>query len=233
MNKHLTLLLFIGLVWGQNTFKNESKFDRVVSKGGTIYLGEFSRIKKGIVYFKPTKTSAFQGIPISQIQSLKLKDGKTIIKNGNVNKIRTVVDYEKLSIEEKAIYDAKKDAKKWLAYPPLALIGAGGLATATFYIGEDIFDMSDESILFPSIFGGSLGAVGTYYLFDKRGLEVIEAEDIQVYEKFYLEVFKKRKLKNIITSSSIVGITAFVGAWIIFSSFDMSGYDACFDPRCN
>ena len=30
------------------------------------------------------------------------------------------------------IYDeAKKDAKRWVAYPPLALIGAGGLATAT------------------------------------------------------------------------------------------------------
>ena len=143
----------------------------MVSKGGRIYLGELSRIEKSLVYFKPTKASAFQGISLSQIQSLKLKDGNTIIKNGNLTKIRTVVDYEKLSVEEKAIYDAKKDAKKWLVYPPLALIGAGGLATATFYIGEDIFDMSDESILFSLIFGGSLGAVGSYYLFDKKILK--------------------------------------------------------------
>ena len=112
----------------------------MVSKGGTIFLGEFSRIEKSVVYFKPTKALAFQGVPINQIQSLKLKDGKTIIKNGNVNKIRTVVDHEKLSLEEKAIYnDAKKDSKRWLAYPPLALIGAGSLATATFSIGENIF----------------------------------------------------------------------------------------------
>ena len=205
----------------------------MVSKGGRIYLGEFSRIEKSIVYFKSTKASAFQGISLSQIQSLKLKDGNTIIKNGNLTKIRTVVDYEKLSVEEKAIYDAKKDAKKWLVYPPLALIGAGGLANAIFYIGEDIFNISDESILFPSIFGGFLGAVGSYYLFDKKNLEVIKTEDIQLYEKFYSEEFKKMKLKSIIISTSIVGLTAVAGAWMFFSSLDMSGYDACFDPRCD
>ena len=54
MMKHFTLLLFIGLVLGQNTFKNESEFDKMVSKGGRIYLGELSRIEKSIVYFKPT-----------------------------------------------------------------------------------------------------------------------------------------------------------------------------------
>ena len=232
VTKHLTLLLFIGLASGQNTNEIESDFDRMVSKGGTIYLGEFSRIEKNTIYFKPTKASAFQGVPINQVQSLKLKDGQTIIKNGNVNKIRTVVDYEKLSIEEKAIFDSKRDAKRWLAYPPLALIIAGGLGTATFFIGEDIFDMSDESILFPSIFVGSLGAVGFYYLFDKRNFEIIKTGDDYLYEKLYLEEFKKRKIKNIITSSGVVGATALIGAWIILSSFDMSGYDACFDPRC-
>ena len=36
--------------------------------------------------------------------------------------------------EIKAVYDAEKDAKKWLAYPPLGLISAAGLATTTFFI---------------------------------------------------------------------------------------------------
>ena len=40
-----------------------------------------------------------------------------------------------LSIKEEAVLDAKGDAKKWLAYPPLALISAGGLGTATFFVG--------------------------------------------------------------------------------------------------
>ena len=112
MTKHLTLLLFIGLAWGQDNLKKESDFDRLVSKGGTVFLGEFSRIEKSVAYFKPTKASAFQGVPINRIQSLKLKNGKTIIKNGNVNKIRTVVDHEKLSLEEKVFMMMQKRMQK-------------------------------------------------------------------------------------------------------------------------
>jgi len=240
MTKHLPLLLFIGLAWGQDNLKKESDFDKLVSKGGTIFLGEFSRIEKSVVYFKPTKASAFQGVPISRIQSLKLKNGKTIIKNGDVNKIRTVVDYEKFSLEEKAIYDdAKKDAKRWLAYPPLALIGAGGLATATFFIGEDIFEINDEDILLPSIIGGgSLGMIGSYYLFnklDKNKIEAIDSFDNEDYEKLYLQEFKKRKSENIISSGTLVGLATGLTVLLLFESFGggMGGYNACFDPRCD
>ena len=240
MTKHLTLLLFIGLAWGQDNLKKESDFDRLVSKGGTVFLGEFSRIEKSVVYFKPTKASAFQGVPITRIQSLKLKDGQTIIKNGNVNQIRNIVDNEKLSLEEKAIYDAaKKDAKRWLAYPPLALIGAGGLATATFFIGEDIFEINDEDILLPSIIGGgSLGMIGSYYLFnklDKNKIEAINSFDNEDYEKLYLQEFKKRKSENIISSGALVGLATGLTVFLLFESFSggMGGYDACFDPRCD
>ena len=235
MTKHLTLLLLIGLAWGQDNLKKESDFDKLVSKGGTIFLGEFSRIEKSVVYFKPTKASAFQGVPISRIQSLKLKNGKTIIKNGDVNKIRTVVDYEKLSLEEKAIYnDAKKDAKRWLAYPPLALIGVGGLATATFSIGENIFEIDDSDVLIPSIIGGgSLGMICSYYLFnklDKNKIEAINSFDNEDYEKFYLQEFKKRKSENIILSGSCVGLATGFAFLMFISSFNDFGGDFYFGP---
>ena len=238
MLKYLLPILFIGLAWGQNTSEIESDFDKLVSKGGTIFLGEFSRIEKSVVYFKPTKALAFQGVPINQIQSLKLKDGKTIIKNGNVNKIRTVVEYEKLSIEDKAIYnakkDARKDAKRWLAYPPLALIGAGGLATATFFIGEDIFEINDEDILLPSIIGGgSLGMIGSYYLFnklDKNKIEAIDSFDNEDYEKLYLQEFKKWKSENIILSGSCVGLATGFAFLMFISSFNDFGGDFYFGP---
>ena len=247
MAKHLILLvhrifpilLFIGLAWGQNNLKKESDFDKLVSKGGKIFLGEFSRIEKSVVYFKPTKALAFQGVPINRIQSLKLKDGQTIIKNGNVNQIRTVVDHEKFSLEEKAIYDdAKKDAKRWLAYPPLALIGAGGLATATFSIGENIFEVDDSDVLLPSIIGGgSLGMIGSYYLFnklDKNKIEAINSFDNEDYEKLYLQEFKKRKSENIILSGSLVGLATGLTVLLLFESTGGSwgGYDVCFDPQC-
>ena len=235
MCKYLLSILFIGLAWGQDNLKKESDFDKLVSKGGTIFLGEYSRIEGSVVYFKPTKASAFQGVPINQIQSLKLKNGKTIIKNGDVNKIRTVVDYEKLSLEEEAIYDdAKKDAKRWLAYPPLALIGAGGLATATFFIGEDIFEINDEDILLPSIIGGgSLGMIGSYYLFnklDKNKIEAINSFDNEDYEKLYLQEFKKRKSENIISSGTLVGLATGFAFLMFISSFNDFGGDFYFGP---
>ena len=248
MTKHLTLLvhrifpllLFIGLAWGQSNLKKESDFDKLVSKGGTIFLGEYSRIEGSVAYFKPTKASAFQGVPINRIQSLKLKDGQTIIKNGNVNKIRTVVDHEKLSLEEKAIYDAaKKDAKRWFAYPPLALIGAGGLATATFSIGENIFEVDDSDVLLPSIIGGgSLGMIGSYYLFnklDKNKIEAINSFDNEDYEKLYLQEFKRRKSENIILSGALIGLATGLTVLLLFESTvgGWGGYDVCFDPRCD
>ena len=87
MTKHLTLLLFIGLVWGQDNLKRESDFDRMVSKGGTIYLGEYSRIEKNIVYFKTAKAMASQGVPLNKVHTLQLSDGTIIINNGEINKI--------------------------------------------------------------------------------------------------------------------------------------------------
>ena len=87
MTKHLTLLLFIGLAWGQDSLKKESDFDKLVSKSGTIYLGEYSRIEKNVVYFKTAKAMASQGVPLNKVHTLQLNDGTTIINDGEINKI--------------------------------------------------------------------------------------------------------------------------------------------------
>ena len=72
---------------GQDSLKKESDFDKLVSKGGTIYLGEYSRIEKNIVYFKTAKAMASQGVPLNKVQTLQLSDGTIIINNGEINKI--------------------------------------------------------------------------------------------------------------------------------------------------
>ena len=87
MTKHLTLLLFIGLAWGKDNLKKESDFDKLVSKSGTIYLGEYSRIEKNVVYFKTAKAMASQGVPLNKVHTLQLSDGTIIINNGEINKI--------------------------------------------------------------------------------------------------------------------------------------------------
>ena len=141
-----------------------------------------------------------------------------------------------LSIKEEAVLDAKGDAKKWLAYPPLALISVGGLATATFFIGEDIYD---GDMLFPLIIGGgSLGIIGSYSLFnklDKKSIEAISSENNEDYKKVYSQEFKKRKSENIISSSVLVSLATGLTALLIIESFSggMGNYDACFDPRCD
>ena len=81
------IFLFIGLVWGQDSLKKESDFDKLVSNSGTIYLGEYSRIEKNIVYFKTAKAMASQGVPLKKVHTLQLSDGTIIINNGEINKI--------------------------------------------------------------------------------------------------------------------------------------------------
>ena len=112
MTKQFTLLLFIGLAWGQNTSEIESDFDKLVSKGGTIFLGELSKIEKSVVYFKTTNAMTSQGVPLNKIQILQLKDGTTIINDGEINKIDLdniedrkliVTENKKLTLEEKVL----------------------------------------------------------------------------------------------------------------------------------
>ncbi len=226
MTKHLKLLLFIGLAWGQDNFKIEPDFDKLVSKGGTIYLGEFSRIEKNTIYFKPTKASAFQGVPINQVQSLKLKDGKVIIKNGNVLSLIKDINYEKLSLEEKAIYDAKSDAGRWILYPPVALGTFGAMM-----LGSNEEPWEDLAAIF-AISAASLA--GPYYLFsrlDRKPTQNLKLKDEELYEKIYLKEFRKRKLINIIASSIV---TCTLGPILYFSSVSsgLGNYDVCFDPQC-
>ena len=87
MTRIFSILLFIGMVWGQDNLKKESDFDKLVSKGGTIFLGEYSRIEKSVVYFKTTNAMASQGVPLNKIKILQLRDGTTIINDGEINKI--------------------------------------------------------------------------------------------------------------------------------------------------
>jgi hypothetical protein len=108
MYRYLTILLFIGLAWGQDNFPYfpkidlfgwvdlgmfryiilllitgivwaQTEFDTLVLKDGTTYLGVYSKTEKEIVYFKPQNAFAFQPVPVQLIKRLKSKDGHYII----------------------------------------------------------------------------------------------------------------------------------------------------------
>ena len=101
---------------------------------------------------------AFQGVPTNRIWSLKLENGKTIIEDEYV-KIKTVLVYENLFLKDKAIYNAK-NARRWLAYPPLDLISAVGLGLYNFFICENGIEMSGKSAFITATFG--VGSLSSY-----------------------------------------------------------------------
>ena len=145
MTKHLTLLLFIGLAWGQD------------------------------------KTS------------VSSNDG-TFVDIEELNK-------EKLSIRERAIIDAKKDANNWVLYPPAAFLTFGAIMLGS---GEEPWEY------FPATLGISTASLTIPYLFFReltwKNTENFNSKDKKLYEKVYSKEFRKRKSIIIVFSSVATGV---------------------------
>lgn len=258
MRKAISILLIYSFVFGQietsksPTDKNAS--DKLVLNSRTDmgkyytvdHYGEFLGHKQDKIYFKPTNEVLLKQLRLKEIKELTQND-KVLIQNGKwkiePENIKTFtgtfidpeeINIEELSVEEKAIYDAKKDAKKWLAYPLLALISSGGLGAATFIASDEIANIEEEVGLILATIVGSLGLFGSYDLFsieDKKYIESKSADNIELYQQAYSKEFKDRKLKNTILMTSILGITAVAGYYNFRSNFSFgSGYDAYMGP---
>ena len=72
MKKYISLLLLIGFIYGN---KNN---DLLVYKNGLRYSGEFSRVEKNTVYFKPQGSPAFQQVYTYQLDRVELNSGKIL-----------------------------------------------------------------------------------------------------------------------------------------------------------
>jgi len=194
MRKYIVLLLITGTVWAQ------TDFDKLVLDDGTEFLGECAGVTENVVYFKPTGELAYQVVSISRIQSLQLKDGKTIIRDNYIKKW-TILDYEHLSIKDKAIYDAKKDARRWILYPPAAFLTFGAIMLGS---GEEPWEY------FPATLGISAASLTIPYLFFReltwKNTENFNSKDKKLYEKVYFKEFRKRKSTIIVFSSVATGV---------------------------
>ena len=208
MRKYIVLFLISGIVWAQ------TDYDKLVLKNGKEYLGEYVKTEKKKVYFKSQKEYVFV-VPLvmhkREVQTLQLKDGTFVINNPP----------REWTIKEKAVYDAKRDSKKYLAYTTLALLSSGGLGAVTFLILEEPFrslDVGEELSFIGATIVGSLGLVGSYNHFsklDKKNIEGISADDIELYQQAYSKEIKDRKLKNIVISTGLIGIVCALGALIV------------------
>ena len=207
MRKYLSIILFISVGLGQ---------DVLTTKKGIEYKGEMIEAGYDEVKFIREELPNPQNVKTEIIQSLILSDGTEIVKNGiliresfvNEESSNSSIQKEEisnLSIQEvirEAILDAKIDALKWLMLQPLTIFTSSILMFKTYDFMSNNFDVSDESIVIPSIIGGGfLGLSSAFYLYTKldmksnlKNIENFKPEYIALYEKTYSEVFEKRTL---------------------------------------
>ena len=217
MRRFIVLLLITGTVWAQ------TGLDKLVLKDGTEFLGECAGVTENVVYFKSTGELAYQVISISRIQSLQLKNGKTIIRvRDNYIKKWTILDYKPLSIKDKATYDAKKESRKWILYPPAAF----SIFVSSIY-GTLVIAREEPWESFPATLGISAASLTIPYLLLKaltsKKTENFDSKDKKLYEEMYHKEFKKEKLKNIIIGIVLVPLLGFT--ILVLSSDDSDNND--------
>ena len=192
MRRYIVLLLIIGIVWAQ------TDFDKLVLKSGTTYLGEYSKIEGGKVFFIPEGASSSTQVPIVSIQEIITKTGEKIsflstliMKDGTVIKgslkIFTIDFIRFLKENETTPVDIQKDDIKSL----------------TGYDGE--IDLN---------------------------IDVKSPPDFYTLNRLTLEEYQKLSTKNVVIIGCIIAVVLIL---FVVDNFkvDMSGYDACFDPRCD
>ena len=62
MIRYISLLLFVGLAWGQD---NQ---DKLILKNGVEYQGNFEKIEEDIIYFKPNGEYSPQPVQLDKIE---------------------------------------------------------------------------------------------------------------------------------------------------------------------
>ena len=85
--KFLSLLLFIGLAWGQ---------DVLITKTGSEYKGEMLKAGDYDIQFKAEEMQSAQNVRIEAIKSLILSDGTKVVRNGNLVKRDLIIKEDNL-----------------------------------------------------------------------------------------------------------------------------------------
>jgi len=230
MRRYIVLLLITGIVWAQ------TDFDKLVLKDGTTYFGEYSKIEGKIVYFKPQNAFGFQPISIKQVERLELKDRQVVVLNSKVKSLTTeeyfelsrntlaLEEYQKLSTEEKGIYDAKsKNLGKWYLFGPMSTILLGGCVVLNMGLNR----FSTPS---PIFLGGSLAASLTipYFVLNRKEKinfpkSILTDSEKEIYKQAYSKKLQKRKLKHYLGPTIVTGVAVSLMVGQINSGFNMSG----------
>jgi len=99
MRRYLSLLLLIGLAWGKNSL------DLLIFKSGLKYYGEFLKVEKNLIYFKPKDSKSYQSVLSYRIDRVELT-------NGEVLNFKEIKKPKESVIKEKVIKESELVLKK-------------------------------------------------------------------------------------------------------------------------
>ena len=133
--------------------------------------------------------------------------------------------YISFSIKEKAIYDAKHKARKWVLYPIFSstlIIGGFGYLTSVYPNDADIIN----GPTFSNILGGALCLTLPYFTldaWDKNSetqliLHNYNDSEKEIYHSVYKKTFKRKKL---LYSALGIPVTAGIGLILFMATFDL------------
>ncbi len=128
--------------------------------------------------------------------------------------------------EPQAVLDAKKDAKKWIAYPLLV-----GLTFASSIYGTMTIAREEPWESLPAMIGISTASLALPYIsLNNSDKNQIEKLSKQVYDiELYKETFSEEFIKNNIIGLGLLGLAA-AGGYIYFISTFTLNDDFYFGP---
>ena len=225
MRRYIVLLLITGIVWAQ------TDFDKLVLIDGTTYLGEYSKTEGRIVFFKPQGAFAFQPIPVKRIERLELKDGRVAVLNSKVKSLTTeeyfelsrntlaLEEYQKLSTEEKGIYDAKsKNLGKWYLFGPMSTILFVGCIVSYIGITDDFEFWENPIFLVPS---SAASLIIPYFVLNNKEKNnfpksILTDSEKEIYKQTYSKKLRQRKFRYAAVSTTVAVVIVAVAV----ASFD-------------
>ena len=96
MYRYLSLLLLIGLAWGENNL------DLLIFKNGLSYYGEFLKVEKNLIHFKPKDSKTYQSVLSYRIDRVELANGE-VLSFKDIKKPKEAVIKEKVTKESELV----------------------------------------------------------------------------------------------------------------------------------
>ena len=184
--------------------------DTLITKQGKQYIGKVIDSDSKSVEF------SYSGWDSSKRYFL---DGAEVFLGSNKipKKSKKEEKYISFSIKEKAIYDAKRKARKWVMYPTLA----GVISLSCISIFDADFGNPTEGSI-----GGALSVALPYFTldtWDKNSetqliLHNYNDSEKEIYHSVYKKTFKRKKL---LYSALGIPATAGIGLILFMATFDL------------